>query len=122
MTDTTIHWEEYRRGLALFNEEEFYDAHEVLEDVWRPAPAPERKFLQGLIQAAVALHHHSRGNLIGCRSLLARAHRNLSLYPDQHHGIDLDALRGALLEWVTALDAGHAVSVPPKLTYRHHDP
>jgi uncharacterized protein len=104
--------EEYRRGLALFNSEEFFDAHEVLEDVWRAAPEPDRKFLQGLIQVAVALHHYSRGNLVGCRSLLARAHRNLSLYPDQHSGLRLVDLRAALLQWQTALDAG---TLPPPL-------
>jgi hypothetical protein len=27
----------------------------VQEDVWRAAPGPEKKFLQGLIQVAVAL-------------------------------------------------------------------
>jgi hypothetical protein len=62
----------YREGIALFNQHSFFEAHEVLEDVWRAAPERERKFLQGLIQVAVALHHHSRGNLVGCRSLLDR--------------------------------------------------
>ncbi|MGE0407317.1 MAG: DUF309 domain-containing protein, partial [Candidatus Korobacteraceae bacterium] len=27
-----------RHGITLFNRGEFYDAHEVLEDVWRAAP------------------------------------------------------------------------------------
>jgi predicted metal-dependent hydrolase len=113
--DSTIHIQRYRRGLALFNEEEFFEAHEVLEDVWRPAPESERKFLQGLIQIAVALHHHSRGNLVGCRSLLARAHRNLSAYPDEHQGVDLASLRGTLLEWTVALERNHPVPPLPKI-------
>lgn len=118
--DTTIQFEGYRRGLALFNEEEFFDAHEVLEDVWRPAPASERKFLQGLIQVAVALHHHSRGNLVGCRSLLARAQRNLSTYSDEHQGVDLASLRSTLLEWTAALEGNHPVPPLPKIRLRQH--
>ena len=56
---------------------------------WRAAAPTDRHFFQGLIQVAVALHHHSRGNLAGCKSLLTRAGRNLSGYPDGHLGLDL---------------------------------
>lgn len=105
----------YRRGLELFNRGEFFDAHEVLEDVWRAAPAVEKKFLQGLIQVAVGLHHHSRGNVIGARSLLARAHRNLSGYPARHGGIDLAALRTQVENWVGALDAKGIVPALPRI-------
>ena len=105
----------YRHGIELFNRGEFFDAHEVLEDVWRAAPAPEKKFLQGLIQVAVALHHYSRGNLVGARSLLKRAHRNLSSYPGQHGGIRLAALRDSVRGWSEALDNGHPVPVLPQI-------
>ena len=74
----------FQNGLILFNAAQFFEAHEVLEDVWRAAPEPERKFLQGQIQIAVALHHHSTGNVIGCRSSLRRGLRNLTPYPDRH--------------------------------------
>jgi hypothetical protein len=105
----------YLDGLALFDEHKFFEAHEVLEDVWRAAPAPERRFLQGLIQVAVALHHHSRGNAVGCRSLLERARRNLSGYPEQHGGLDLAALLRSLDDWRNALDQGHPAPAFPRL-------
>jgi predicted metal-dependent hydrolase len=38
------------RGVTLFNRGVFFDAHEVLEDVWQAAPEREKKSLQGLIQ------------------------------------------------------------------------
>src|SRR3981081_3156347 len=66
----------YLHALDLFNRACFFDAHEVWEDVWRAAPPEEKKFLQGLIQIAVAFHHHSTGNIIGARSLLERGTRN----------------------------------------------
>jgi len=105
----------FQHGIQLFNAANFFEAHEVLEDVWRAAPEPERKFLQGLIQVAVALHHHSRGNIIGCQSLLARAGRNLSRYPAQHGGLNVADLLRELTNWRNALEQDRPVPPLPKL-------
>jgi hypothetical protein len=106
---------EYFEGIALFNQHSFFEAHEVLEDVWRAAPEPERKFLQGLIQVAVALHHHSRGNLVGCRSLLDRARRNLGTYPAEYGGVDLGGLLDSVDQWRDALHQGSPAPPLPHL-------
>jgi predicted metal-dependent hydrolase len=106
----------YQHGLSLFNSGRFYDAHEVLEDVWRATAGPEKLFLQGLVQAADGLHHHSTGNLEGARSLLARAYRNLSPYPDSFGGIDLAALRQSLATWRLALERGAPLPPLPRIT------
>ncbi|HET7184626.1 MAG TPA: DUF309 domain-containing protein [Terriglobales bacterium] len=103
--------QEFQRGLELFNSREYFDAHEVWEDVWRAAPADEKKFLQGMIQVAVALHHHGRGNLRGARSLLARALRNLSDYPESYAGVDLAGIRSTIAQCQGALDL--AGPLPP---------
>ena len=105
----------YKRGIELFNQEEFYEAHEVLEDVWRPETGPHKLFLQGLIQVAVALHHHSTGNVVGARSLLRRAARNLSGYPATYFDLNLGLFRLALADWQCALDQGEDVPPFPKL-------
>jgi uncharacterized protein len=102
----------YQRGVELLNHGEFFEAHEVLEDVWRAAPEPDRKFLQGLIQVAVAFHHRSCGNLVGFRSVLARACRNLSSYPDVYQRVDVAALLSNLEEWRADVD-GNASTPPP---------
>ena len=47
---------ELQRGIALFNQQRFFDAHEALEDAWRASEGEMRLLLQGLTQAAVALH------------------------------------------------------------------
>jgi predicted metal-dependent hydrolase len=94
----------FHRGVELFNNAEFFDAHEVLEEVWRAAPPAEKKFLQGLIQVAVALHHHTRGNLAGARSLMKRAAKNLGGYPKNFAGINLAALLDSVADWERALD------------------
>lgn len=65
-------------GFLLFNSGKFYDAHEVWEDLWRATMEPGLKTcFQGLIQAAVGLHHLSRRNPVGARSQLQKSVRNL---------------------------------------------
>jgi len=104
-----VHSSEYLHGIRLFNRAAFFEAHEVLEDVWRASPEPEKKFYQGLIQIAVGLHHYGTGNLVGARSLLARAARNLARYPETFGGIQLTKLLNCLGQWQQAL----ADNTPP---------
>jgi uncharacterized protein len=99
-----VHSGEFARGIALFNRARFFEAHEVLEDVWRAAPAEEKRFLQGLVQLAVAFHHHSTGNHIGMRSVMERGLRNLDGYPNDFFGIQLLPLKHSLREWREALE------------------
>jgi uncharacterized protein len=59
----------YLAGIVLFNRGDFFEAHEVWEDLWTEAAGPERPFYQGLIQAAVGLCHFCNGNLRGAVKL-----------------------------------------------------
>jgi uncharacterized protein len=115
VTQLAVDSARFREGIKLFNSAEFFEAHEVLEDVWRAAPAAEKRFLQGLIQVAVALHHHSKENRVGARSLLARARRNLSGYPDKFGGIDLKPLLKSLARWQAALEDGRSTPPLPRI-------
>lgn len=94
----------FARGVALFNAGDFFAAHEVLEDVWRDAEGPDRRFLQALIQFAVALHHLSTGNRVGARSLLAKARSRLDDAPPGQRGLDVPRLRAAAAAWLAYLD------------------
>lgn len=105
----------FRRGIELFNSREFFDAHEALEDVWRASVNPDRKLLQGLIQVAVAFHHHGNGNAVGARSLLKRACSNLADGPENFFGIELRPLQQSLLDWQIALSENHRVPPYPRL-------
>jgi Domain of unknown function (DUF309) len=103
--------ENFKRGLDLFNRAHFFDAHEALEDVWRPLPRdrPVRRHLQGIVQLAVAFHHESTGNYVGARSVLERAMRNLNGADNSFPEVDFDRLRAELMPWRKYLDdAGSA--------------
>lgn len=100
------HGADFHRGLDLFNRAHFFDAHEVLEDVWRSVPGgqPLRLHLQGVVQLAVAFHHESTGNNLGARSVLERALRNLKGAESSLPEVDLDRLRADLAPWRRYLD------------------
>jgi uncharacterized protein len=110
----------YQHGIQLFNERQFFEAHEVLEDVWRAAPIPEKKFLQGLTQLAVAFHHYSTGNTVGCRSVMARAIRNLSEYPEGLLNMRTEEIIEAVAPCQLALEESRPLPQFPKLKI-HHD-
>ncbi len=81
------------KAIELWDEERFFEAHEVLEGVWHAAPEQDRRFWQGIIQIAVGCVHHQRGNVHGTIALLRKAVDKLSDYPDTHRGIDVAQLR-----------------------------
>jgi uncharacterized protein len=107
--------DQYLRGIALFNNAEFFDAHEALEDIWRAAPPENKKFLQGMVQVAVAFHHYSTGNRVGMRSVLERAIRNLSEPPGNFGQIQLAALLQSLGQWREALDQNSPFPALPRI-------
>ena len=96
----------YKLGLEAFNTRRFYEAHEFWEEVWLHTPAPDKTFLQGLIQVAAAFHHHSRSNLAGTRSLLHKGLLKLNVFPDSYGGIEVEPLRRAVRKWLRLTRAG----------------
>ena len=81
-----------QEGIRLFNEEYFFEAHEVLEEVWRQEHGEPRLFLQGLIQVCAAYHHFQNGNQVGAITLLQRGADKMRHYPPRYLGIDASGL------------------------------
>jgi hypothetical protein len=103
------------QGLILFNKGQFYEAHEVWEDLWRETDrGPLRTCYQGLIQAAVGLHHLGRRNTVGARSQLGKSIRNLQSGAGKTTGLDIEMLIRQLSQLLEDMpdSAGHA----PRIT------
>jgi predicted metal-dependent hydrolase len=105
-----------------FNEQLYYEAHDVLEEVWLPIRGSEQaKFYQGLIQMAGGFVHLQKGRLGPAARLFALALANFEDYPARHAGIDLDVIRALCRDHRKAiLDSGEAVNPwstekPPQL-------
>ncbi len=80
----------YLKGIALFNDLEFFESHEVWEELWSEVTGESRKFYQGLIQMAVCLHHFGNGNMGGARKLYHSSRKYLEPYRPKYLGLDLD--------------------------------
>ncbi|MBP1933613.1 DUF309 domain-containing protein [Ammoniphilus resinae] len=62
----------YIEFLYYFNmERDYYECHEVLEEYW--LREGKNKWLQSLLQTAVALHHFRNGNINGAIKLFEQA-------------------------------------------------
>ena len=81
--------EQYREGLRLFNAEDFFECHEVFEELWSESLGNDKKYLQGMIQAAVALFHFGNENFGGAKKLYNSAHEKLKPLGDEYMGIAL---------------------------------
>jgi len=93
----------YRAFFHCWNEQRYYDAHDVLEQLWLKTKSSDADFFKGLIQAAGAFVHlqkhfehpshakHSR-RLAPAVRLFWLAEGNLASFAPQHHGLDVAAL------------------------------
>lgn len=88
-------------GRQLFEAGRFHAAHEAWEMGWRRTHHDERHVLQALVLWSAALCQHERGKDLGAHRLLLRALERLAEVSDGFDGLDVDALREAL---VTSLE------------------
>ncbi len=102
----------YTGYFRCFNAQLYYEAHDVLEEVWLPIRGQaQAKFYQGLIQLAGAFVHLKKQRLGPAARLFALALANFEAYPASHAGIDLDAVREICRAHRQAiLDSGETVN------------
>ena len=93
----------YRAFFRCWNERRYYEAHDVLEELWLNTDTNDDNFFKGLIQAAGAFVHlqknfehpahakHSR-RLRPSAKLFDLAEKNLSSFAPHHHALDVSAL------------------------------
>ncbi|MDX1945699.1 MAG: DUF309 domain-containing protein [Pirellulaceae bacterium] len=86
----------YLAGIEHFNKCDFFEAHEIWEDLWKDLEGPGRKFYQGLIQVAVCLHHFGNGNIRGAKKLYHSSRGYLEPFGPQHEGLDVVQLLAQL--------------------------
>ncbi len=77
-----------------FQEEKFFEAHEILEGLWRETAGEKREFYHGLIQLAAALVHFQKGNLKGAKELFRTASGYFKPYLPEYEGVALSSIVG----------------------------
>jgi uncharacterized protein len=89
--------EEYLRGWSLFNNTEFWHAHEAWENVWKRRSEDSRIFFQGIIQFAAALHLlMDTRRFDGMMRNFDKAEKKLRLFPHHFLGVDVSAVLSSL--------------------------
>ena len=92
-------------------------AHDVLEAVWKAAPAEERSLWQGLAQVCVGLTHLQRGNPVGGARLLRRGADRLdehhAVRPEPAYGVDAARVARTARARAQAVESGVAGDIPP---------
>ena len=96
--DPSLERKLYLDGIQLFNEHEYFDAHEAWEDVWHMAYGIKHDFYQGMIQCAVALEHYRRSNPRGVVSLYKSYQPKFQHVPPLFMGLDVTRFLSAMRE------------------------
>lgn len=111
-------------GIRLFNECDFFEAHDFFEDLWMDCAYEERLFFQGLVQISVGCYHFISGNLKGAFSQLLKGKNKLEKYLPVYRKIDLESLLNELNVLILEVEdnfnenkAENRADVIPKIKY-----
>jgi hypothetical protein len=94
----------YLGYFECFNQQLFFEAHEVLEELWlAERGGPRDLFYKGLIQLAGAFVHFQKNRLQPAGALLKLAQANLSRYPSLYEGLETANVREMIGTWLAGL-------------------
>jgi predicted metal-dependent hydrolase len=102
----------YLGYFECFNSGLYYEAHDVLEELWLTDKAgPSGNFYKGLIQLAGAFvhmqkHGPARPRLKPAAALLRLAQKNLSAYPSIFHELQVEEVLNLIGRWLGDLERG----------------
>lgn len=112
----------YLGYFECFNRELFYEAHDVLEELWLgQRSGPNHGFYKGLIQFAGAFVHLQKDRLRPAKALFRLSQTYLGRYDSPHEQLDVTRVLRLADEWVALLEgAGFErnpikTQSPPKL-------
>lgn len=103
----------YTGYFELFNQQQFYEAHDVLEHLWlKDKYGPNGPFYKGLIQLAGAFVHLQKNRLRPAAALFKLALANLEKYPAQHDHFDNREGLHLIGNWLNSLELTHFTTNP----------
>ena len=91
-------------GIDYFNNERFWECHEILEGVWKNCDGNEKFLVQGLILVAAGLVHYQKDEDSICISIFNRALEKLENSNGQYHNIDIDKIKKTVTEMINSKD------------------
>lgn len=99
-------WDRHYVGFFdCFNRGLYYEAHDVLEELWLPSRGGAKdSYYKGLIQLAGAFVHFQKSRLRPAGALLRLAQANLQSYPGFYDGVSLVAILELIEDWLRRLE------------------
>jgi predicted metal-dependent hydrolase len=117
----------YAGYFKQFNQQKFYEAHDVLEHIWlKDRPGPNGAFYKGLIQLAGAFVHLQKNHLRPAAALFKLAQANLEKYPGKHEHLNITIVLEMIVNWLNQLETQDfktnplTADNPPKLALLLH--
>ncbi|MCS6999204.1 MAG: DUF309 domain-containing protein [Aquificaceae bacterium] len=107
-----------KEAKRLWDEGDFYSAHEILEDVWRLFPKEDRhsrNCYQGVIRLAIAYNHYICGRKDSCLRVLRMVRDQLQPCADVFRYLDIAHLLSFVEEHIKILEKGEDISLFPSL-------
>ena len=95
----------YLGYFECFNRQLFYEAHDVLEELWlADKQGPNYSFYKGLIQLAGAFVHLQKDRLRPAANLFKLARANFSKYSPVHERLDVASVLAMIEKWLSQLE------------------
>lgn len=112
------------RGIELFNDADFFAAHDFFEDLWIDSNTDQKFFYQGLVHVSVACFHLISGNVTGALSQYSKGKMKLEKYVPDYAGVDVENLIVSINKIVSEIQIGGKNNIPedlvnklPKINY-----
>ena len=103
VTEQTVEKEKaISEGIDYFNNERFWECHEILESVWKNCDGNEKLLVQGLILVAAGLVHYQKDEDSVCISIFNRALEKLENSNGLYHDIDIDNIKQTVTEMINS--------------------
>ena len=103
----------YLGYFVCFNRQLFFEAHDVLEELWLAQRAgPNHSFYKGLIQLAGAFVHLQKNRLRPAAALFKLAGANLGKYPAIHEKLEVEKVLDLIQTWLERLETARYETNP----------
>jgi hypothetical protein len=104
----------FAQGLRHFNAGEFFEAHEVFENLLDDVDDARWDLLVALVQVAVGYHKWAGGHPGAARMLRLGAGK-LAAFPATAYGVAVGALREQATADASTLETGGTLGAPPRI-------
>lgn len=79
-------------GIKLFNDHDYFSAHDFFENMWNETDGNKKLFFQGLVQISVGCFHIVCGNIKGAASQLSKSKSKLKKFSPEYLNVNVDKL------------------------------